>query len=68
MALLFRDYLRVHPEDCVTYAKEKYRLMELYKNDRPKYVEGKAPVIWSILQKAHIWSQQTGWKPGNSDF
>lgn len=67
MTLLFRDYLRVHPEDCLRYAKEKRRLMELYRNERPKYVERKGPIVWDILQKSHIWSQETGWKPGESD-
>jgi hypothetical protein len=31
--------------------------MELYKNERPKYVEGKGPIVCDIIQKAHIWSQ-----------
>lgn len=67
MTLLFRDYLRSHPEDCLTYAHEKHRLMNLFKNERPKYVEGKGPIIWDIIQKAHIWSQEIGWNPGESD-
>lgn len=68
ITLLFRDYLRVHPTDCLRYAQEKHRLMELYKNERPKYVEGKGPIVWDILQKAHTWSQEVGWKPGISDM
>ncbi|WP_019636397.1 GrpB family protein [Paenibacillus fonticola] len=68
MTLLFRDYLRVHPEDCLRYAEEKHRLMKLFKNERLKYVEGKGPIVWFILQKAHIWSQEVGWKPGESDL
>ncbi|MFS0871970.1 GrpB family protein [Paenibacillus xylanilyticus] len=67
MTLLFRDYLRKHPLDCVKYAEEKYRLMGLYKEQRSKYVEGKGPVVWEILQKAHLWSQEVGWKPADSD-
>ncbi|NIK76684.1 GrpB-like predicted nucleotidyltransferase (UPF0157 family) [Paenibacillus castaneae] len=67
LSLLFRDYLRVHPEDCLRYAQEKHRLMELFKNERSNYVEGKGPIVWDILQKAHIWSQQVGWKPSISD-
>lgn len=65
--LLFRDYLRQHPDDCSRYAKEKHRLMELYKHDRIKYVEGKGPIVWEIIQKAHLWSQDIGWRPGMSD-
>ncbi|WP_145150059.1 GrpB family protein [Paenibacillus xylanexedens] len=67
MTLLFRDYLREHPEDCLKYAEEKYRLMSLYKDQRPKYVEGKGPMVWSILQRAHRWSQDIGWQPAKSD-
>lgn len=67
MTLLFRDYLRIHPEDCKKYAEEKHRLMTIYKSDRPKYVDGKGPIVWEILQRAHLWSQSTGWKPSKSD-
>lgn len=34
MTLLFRDYLREHPVDCLKYAEEKHRLMSLYKEQR----------------------------------
>ncbi|KOY15953.1 GrpB family protein [Paenibacillus xylanivorans] len=67
MNLLFRDYLREHPEERLNYAEEKHRLMALYKDQRPKYVEGKGPMVWSILEKAHIWSQEIGWQPAKSD-
>jgi len=68
ITLLFRDYLRAHPEDCLRYAREKHRLFELYKDERSKYVEGKGPIVWDIIQKAHIWSQEAGWKPSASDM
>ncbi|WMT38903.1 GrpB family protein [Paenibacillus sp. D2_2] len=67
ITLLFRDYLREHREDCLRYALEKYRLMQLYRQERHKYVEGKGPIVWEIIQKAHSWSQETGWQPGISD-
>lgn len=66
--LLFRDYLREHSQDCLRYAQEKHRLMHLFTNDRTKYVEGKGPVVWEILQRAHSWSHVVGWKPGKSDI
>ncbi|NOU84712.1 GrpB family protein [Paenibacillus sp. LMG 31460] len=66
--LLFRDYLREHSKDCLGYALEKHRLMNLFSNDRTKYVEGKGPVVWEILQRAHSWSQEVGWIPGQSDM
>ncbi|MFM9277707.1 hypothetical protein ACI1P2_06705 [Paenibacillus sp. p-8] len=31
VTLVFRDYLRTHPEDGLRYAREKHRLMQLYK-------------------------------------
>lgn len=67
ITLLFRDYLREHPTDCLTYAQEKHRLMKMHKNEHPKYVEGKGPIIWGIIRKAHMWSQEVGWKPAKSD-
>ncbi|WP_440111712.1 GrpB family protein [Paenibacillus sp. QZ-Y1] len=67
MNLLFRDYLREHPEDRLKYGEDKHRLMGLYKQQRHKYVEGKGPMVWSIVQKAHIWSQEIGWQPAKSD-
>jgi GrpB-like predicted nucleotidyltransferase (UPF0157 family) len=67
-ALLFRDYLRCHTLDCLRYAEEKYRLMEIYKNEREKYVEEKEPIIWDILRRASKWSQEIGWKPGITDI
>ncbi len=67
LSLLFRDYLRAHSEDCSRYAKHKYELMKLYPSQRTKYIEQKGPPIWEILQRAHVWSQLTGWKPGESD-
>lgn len=68
MTLLFRDYLRTHPADCLRYAQEKHRLMEIFKDERTRYVEGKGPIIWDIIQKAHLWSQEVGWKPIVSDM
>jgi GrpB-like predicted nucleotidyltransferase (UPF0157 family) len=68
MTLLFRDYLREHPADCLRYAQEKHRLMGLFKNERLKYVEGKGLIVWDILQRAYIWSQEVGWQPGISDM
>lgn len=66
-ALLFRDYLRSHPEDCAAYAECKIRLAEQYRDDRHGYVEAKRPFIWSIMQKADSWSQTVGWTPDERD-
>lgn len=67
-ALLFRDYLREHPIDCEQYADTKVNLMELYRDEREKYVEAKEPVIWEIMRRASKWSQATGWKPKETDI
>jgi GrpB-like predicted nucleotidyltransferase (UPF0157 family) len=65
--LLFRDYLRCHPEDARAYEEKKYELAKAFEHDRPAYVDGKAPIIWEIIMRANQWSQETGWHPGPSD-
>jgi GrpB-like predicted nucleotidyltransferase (UPF0157 family) len=67
LALLFRDYLRTHPECCAAYAAVKHSLAHLLVSDRSKYVDGKEPFIWDSLRRADRWAQDTGWEPGVSD-
>lgn len=50
--LLFRDYLRTHPEDARCYATLKINLAEKYRHDRESYTEGKSAFIEEILRKA----------------
>lgn len=50
--LLFRDYLRKHPEAVRRYEKLKCRLAGLYRNDREAYTEGKAGFVKRITDKA----------------
>ena len=66
-ALLFRDYMRAHPEDATRYGEVKCCLAERYGDDRHGYTEAKAPFLWEIMAKADRWSQDTGWQPGPSD-
>jgi GrpB-like predicted nucleotidyltransferase (UPF0157 family) len=66
-ALLFRDYLRVHPEDARAYAQLKYALAEQYRNDREQYTDAKSPFIWSVMAKADTWSQCVSWQPAPPD-
>jgi GrpB-like predicted nucleotidyltransferase (UPF0157 family) len=66
LALLFRDYLRVRPVDVERYAELKYQLAVAYGNDREGYTEAKGPLIWELVARAHVWSQETGWQPGPS--
>jgi GrpB-like predicted nucleotidyltransferase (UPF0157 family) len=67
LALLFRDYLRAHPEEARRYAELKYRLAEELRENREAYTDAKSPFIWEVFQRADTWSQQTGWRPGPTD-
>ena len=66
-SLLFRDYLRTHPEDAAQYAETKHALADRHGDDRVGYTDAKAPFIWDVMTRADRWSQETGWEPGPSD-
>lgn len=66
-ALLFRDYLRAHPEEAVQYAQTKRQLARLHRDDGHGYTDAKGPYIWDIIRRANDWSQDVGWEPGPSD-
>lgn len=61
--IIFRDYLRAHPQDTNEYEKLKMKLAKQYPNDRATYTSLKDPLIASILEKAHLW-----WKNLSSEF
>ena len=67
-ALLFRDYIRAHPEDADRYAQLKIKLATELVDRRQDYVDAKGPFIWEIMQKASFWSQTIGWETGPSDY
>ncbi len=50
--ILFRDYLRKHPQDAQEYSKLKQTLLKKYELDREKYTESKSDFIRRILEKA----------------
>jgi putative glutamine amidotransferase len=50
--LAFRDWLRTHPEDAVTYASLKRELARRHPYDITSYVEGKSDFIRSVEDKA----------------
>ncbi len=50
--LLFRDYLRRHPDLSDEYAELKYELALQYPADREAYLEGKADFIRGIIRLA----------------
>ncbi|WP_105620074.1 GrpB family protein [Vallitalea okinawensis] len=66
-SLLFRDYLRTHSLDAKLYEEEKFRLAEIYRNNRVAYVEGKSKICWDIIFRADKWAGKIGWKPEQSD-
>lgn len=68
-ALLFRDYVRIHPAVAAQYAELKIGLAQQYARveDRVAYGKAKSPFIWKAIAQADEWAQQTGWIPGPSD-
>jgi len=67
LALLFRDFVRAHPDVADEYARLKYTLAERFRDDRQGYVDAKQPYIWTVVARADEWAQRTGWRPGPSD-
>lgn len=50
--LVFRDWLRDHPDDRDRYAAEKRRIAAAYPMDIAEYVNQKAAIVVEILRKA----------------
>ncbi|CAN7662363.1 GrpB family protein [Paenibacillus sp. LjRoot56] len=50
--LLFRNYLRSHPEQATAYAELKKHLASIYVEDRATYTQMKAPFIQSMIELA----------------
>lgn len=61
--LLFRDYLRTHPEVAAEYGKMKLRLSMQHKAERIAYNDDKGPFIDAVVTVAEEWARQTGWLP-----
>jgi GrpB-like predicted nucleotidyltransferase (UPF0157 family) len=59
--LLFRDYLRSHPEDRDAYSALKLELADRYRNDRIAYNEAKTGFILDTLELANRWAEETDW-------
>ena len=51
-ALLFRDYLRQHPEVAQEYAALKDKLAHQFQHNRPSYMKGKTPFIDQVVTLA----------------
>jgi GrpB-like predicted nucleotidyltransferase (UPF0157 family) len=50
--LLFRDYLREHPNEALRYAQLKRHLAKQFLTDREAYTSGKTEYIQSVMHKA----------------
>lgn len=53
--LIYRDYLRAHPDVVAAYAALKRRLAATDDQDRPRYRAAKAPFIRETLVAARQW-------------
>ena len=50
--LLFRDYLRAHPDEGRQYEAVKRDLAARFPDDREAYTDGKTEYVYSVMQKA----------------
>ena len=51
--LLFRDYLRTHPEVAEQYLQQKCKSAEQFRDDRAAYTKSKSEFIAAVLAEAH---------------
>jgi GrpB-like predicted nucleotidyltransferase (UPF0157 family) len=61
--LLFRDYLRTHPDVAAEYEALKRDLATRLTLERIAYNDAKAPFIDSTVARATEWAVETGWRP-----
>lgn len=61
-ALLFRDYLRDHPDTAAAYGELKRRLAATLA-DPADYPEVKDPAVDLIYFAAEAWATASGWQP-----
>jgi GrpB-like predicted nucleotidyltransferase (UPF0157 family) len=55
--LLFRDFLRTHPESARQYENLKRQLAVQYRCDRDAYNHAKTPLIAELMAAARAWKQ-----------
>ncbi len=61
--LLFRDYLRAHPQVAYEYGAMKKRLAGMYATDRIRYTDEKGPFIDAVIEAAEEWATASDWRP-----
>ncbi len=62
-ALLFRDYLRAHPNSAASIEMIKREIVKRHADDRETYYDIKDPVYDLIWDAAKTWSTLTDWTP-----
>ena len=60
--LVFRDYLRSHPDEREAYAATKRELATRLWADGNEYADAKTPFISACLERAEAWAVKTGWR------
>ncbi len=55
--ILFRDFLRSHPQAAQQYETLKRKLAAEFRNDRDRYSDSKTPLIEQLLIQAKAWQQ-----------
>ena len=60
--ILFRDFLRSHPEETRAYESLKMKLAEIHRYDPNAYTDGKDEFIREMDARALQWKQKTGWR------
>lgn len=60
--LIFRDYLRAHPDSAATVERIKRALAQYHADDNQAYYAIKDPVYDLIWDAAKAWAKATGWK------
>jgi len=61
-ALLFRDWLRAHPDGVHEYAEAKQGLAAQRLPSIDAYADAKSPFVSGVLARAEPWAAQTGWR------
>jgi GrpB-like predicted nucleotidyltransferase (UPF0157 family) len=60
--ILFRDYLRSHPDAAADYAAIKREMAEKHRSDSIAYNDAKGPFIEGVVARAEKWASETGWR------
>jgi len=56
--IIFRDYLRAHPDEAQAYSRLKEELARKFPEDAEGYMDGKEGFIQEIEKKAKIWKDE----------